>query len=470
MKRILSHRQYVSSDNELKEFIKNEISQNKNKIRVLGSGYGKKLYQNIFSKGDSNTNFIQLPVSNELKVPIIESADNSLNCHPNHTISECFEEGLKSKRMILGTPMFNPISIGGAINVGGVGSHILSESISSQISKLWIIDGTQKEHEIEGDELRYFRGTLGYLGIIWKIQLKTTEAKEFQMSITSHYENNISKFPSSPAHICQMFSHDKFKFFEIKDIGPAQNGLFTSTEMNAQIKQKEQNFKENASKNIESIFDANVPIGAWGDFSFPNSSTKANSNEISFMANNIENAVIAMTHSNISLECGIYFCASDFEKGFNIFKKHYSKWRDPKFFSESERKFCFLTDVLVRKVYSSSLCPYDATYSERPIMLYFMDFGMVKLGNLTDFKTDTPKNLVDDCIKELIDEKVIHGFHMGKYVNDDIIKFMKNSYISRNSNLLEDLQRKKNYYDPEKRFSNESLESLYFPTGIKNRL
>lgn len=107
--------------------------------------------------------------------------NNILVCHPSNTLNECNKLCSENNRMLLGMPFNDKLTIGNCIYKGVIGGYIMSMSCSSYVKSVSIITGELEDVTItDEDELKYFRCSLGYFGIIYKIELKT--------SLNHHYK------------------------------------------------------------------------------------------------------------------------------------------------------------------------------------------------------------------------------------------------------------------------------------------
>jgi hypothetical protein len=165
-----------------------------NKIRPVGANFGRKLYHNILYDGP-NTEYISLK-DYEFE-PYMEG--ENIICHPNNILEKIYKVCSESNRMIYGTPFYYLLSIGGIIFNGAVGGHVKSKCAASYVNKLWIVDGNGVDQVIEGNDLKYFLGTFGYLGIAYKISLKTFPEK--YMKIYKKISDTPYKYDT---HVSQM--------------------------------------------------------------------------------------------------------------------------------------------------------------------------------------------------------------------------------------------------------------------------
>jgi hypothetical protein len=143
-----------------------------------------------------------------------------------------------------------------------------------------------------------------------------------------------------------------------------------------------------------------------------------------------------LEHVRLNLECGIYVENENLDKALGIIEKYYKKY----FYLNYS---CI--NIIIRKIKTNKECFVDSTYNEGNVEeIILIDFGF--------YNGIEHQNIIDEEIKELI--PYAYSFHLGKYVNNDILNFMKNKFKDKMKNI-------KNKYDPNHIFSTEKLDYLY---------
>ncbi len=404
------------------------------KLRVKGANFGIKLYDNQLYQG-YDVKYIDLK---RFEFKPFLTKNNTLVCHPSNTLGSCFIEASKNKRMIYGTPFYYKISIGGAISNGAIGGHVKSMNVPSYVKKLWIIDGLGKEHCIEGDELKYFRSTFGYLGIIYKIELETFPEQYFKVN-----KRSSDKPFNHNTHVSQLVMHNKnigvINEDKTKDGYEYIDIIFEDDEeknKTSMIDLKKQNILKSTVFLLDGLLSLSYKSAITGffDIFIPRNETVVNSYGLVKAFPIIPK--ITLKHVQISLECGIYFSLENFEKALPIIFNYYKKWYKSKY-------ECI--NIVIRKVLTNENCYLDMTNKRDNVNeIVCIDFGF--------YGGKDHQHLLDEAIITLL--PYVYGFHLGKYVNHIIIDFAKKIYAGK-------MKEMKEKYDPNFIFSTYSLDYLF---------
>jgi hypothetical protein len=412
------------------------IQQHK-KIRPEGSNFGVSLYHNILY---SDKDVFRLSLKDYEFTPYMEG-DNII-CHPNTTLATLFTVAARSQRMIYGTPFYYPISIGGIIFNGGVGGHVESTNAASHVVKLLVVDGNGIDRIIEGDELKYFLCTFGYLGIAYKICLKTYPQKYLL----------VNKIPSTKpfnnkTHVTQMIfarvvrdnsgkiipllgNEAKPTYIDIT-MTPVEN-----PHSNSLLSLKMQNIGKTLNFLVDGIISTfhSAAMSSFMNIFIPYNGSVVNSKGLVDAYPIIPRLVLE--HIPLNLECGIYVDVSKLDDMLVIIEKYY-------------RKYFYLNydciNIVIRKILTNDVCMFDATNKDGGSdEVVLIDFGF--------FNGERHKNIIDEEIKELL--PLAYGFHLGKYVNDDILEFMRKKFNGQMKSI-------KAKYDPNGVFSTQKLDQLF---------
>lgn len=419
------------------EYIRKKIEQskvNKTKLRPIGKNFGIDLYDNILYKCNNVKN---ISLKDYEFDPHLSQSGNTLICHPNNDLEKCYYVLSEHNKMLLGTPLFYKISIGGCIMNGSIGSHILGTNLASYVKKLWIIDGNGHNCVIEGDELSYFRCSFGFLGIIYQIEIEIFDSQFFRIN---RKNSNIPFIYNN--HICQLIINKNDEYYrniimEIVDI-PKNKELFDE----AQYKQVK---REKNDKNVSFIFDGIRSVFSgrkstkFCEIFFPENGIITNSYGLVKYFPDIPELVLQ--NINISLEVCVYVEEKNFYQVMNILTEYYKEWQNDNF-------KCI--DIVIRKVLTNKCCSLDMTNGIEefsPDVLIGIDFGF--------YGKEIHKQLIDIVISILL--PLSYGFHLGKYVNLDILNFAKQKYSNKSDYMIF----LKNKYDPEGIFSTQQLCYLY---------
>ncbi len=433
------------------QYIKKKIikARKKNrKIRLFGANFGIDLYDNeLYQDNLNNVKYISLK---EYEFKPFMTKNNTLICHPNNTLRRCFKIASRSDRMIYGTPFFYEISIGGAICNGAIGGHIFSTNVPSHVVKLWIVNGNGEEKVIEGNDLNYFRSTFGYLGVIYQIELNTYPQQYFKI----HKINSEHPFKHNN-HVTQLVLHDH-------SIG-VQDDVATShvddgkeyiditlEPVDKPSDQVLNNMKNkillnNIKKNIVFMVDGMIStvyksiITGFFDIFIPANNLITNSYGLVKAFPILPN--LALKSIPIPLEAGIYVEPKYLTLVLYMILKHYKEWYNS--------AYCCI-NVVIRKVKTNNNCFLDMTYKIGDVdEVICFDFGF--------YGTKFHKHILDRAIKELL--PYAYGFHLGKYINGDIITFARNKFhaIDKDEKMLE----MKNKYDQDKIFSTTYLDFIF---------
>ncbi len=451
------------------EYIQSKIlkarSKNK-KLRVIGANFGINLYDNKLYQDEFNDiKYISLK-KYEFK-PFLTS-ENTLYCHPNNTLARCYKAAAKNKRMIYGTPFYYEITIGGAVMNGAIGSHVPGCNVPSYVKTLWIVDGNGINHKIEGEELEYFRSSFGYLGIIYQIELQTFPEQYFRVFKTSCDTPFTHK-----THLSQLILHEK-AIGVIDEDSDKTNGYEYIDIVLEQVptpSEKQQFFNkvdmklQNIAKNGIFLLDGSLSmisksvITGFFDIFIPKNGSITNSYGLVKAFPIIPKFTLGFIP--IPLECGVYIDEKKLSLVLPIILKHYQEWYGKTICGNN---FACI-NIVIRKVIPNNNCALDMTsiknfnvnslasppseLASPPSELVCFDFGF--------YGSKIHKHLLDNAIRELI--PLAFGFHLGKYVNSDIIKFANNVFKPSINKMIEI----KNKYDPNHLFSTTNLDILFSP-------
>ncbi len=427
----------------------NAIKTNR-KLRAVGANFGITLYDNpLYQDTSHNIKYISLA---RFEFTPYVTLENTLICHPNNSLAKCYKAAHEKQRMIYGTPLYYKITIGGAIMNGAIGSHIPSTNVAAHVKKLWIVDGTGKAHVITGEELGYFRATFGYLGLVYQIELNTFPEQFFKIEkygVNAPFTRNT--------HISQLVLHNPIpgvindnsnKPYEYVDIvlQPVE-APSASQQMRNMIDLKLQNIEKNAEFLIDgsiSIPFKSILTGFYNLF-IPQNDSIVNSYGLVKAFPLIPKTVLK--YIPLYLECSVYFDVIKFPLALPIILRHYENWYGLTLLGNDYD--CI--NIVIRKVFPNFNCEMDMTngtnFSTIPQELVCVDMGF--------YGSKIHTSLLDAAVSELL--PYTYGYHLGKYVSDDIIEFARNIFSSKMSRMAE-LKAK---YDPNHVFSTTKLDKLF---------
>lgn len=433
-----------------------EARKIKTKLRTLGAGFGLNLYENKLCESAEKITYINLK-NNEFKPYMTPS--NTLICHPNNSLAKCYEAASEQNRMIYGTPFYYQISIGGAICVGAIGGHVIGHNTASYVKRLWIVDSRGEPREISNEnELKYFRSTFGYLGIIYRIELETFPQINFRIrKIKSEIPFNYNN------HVCQLVLNNitydtdnsnnnsftkimrKILNIDVENIDKQKyeyiNIIFEKTddEPASYLDLKLQNFRKNflfLADGANSAIYKSVLAGFY-DLFLPLNDTTTNSvglvNAFPILPK------IVLGYIPISLECCVYIEEKNLFLALDIIKKYYKSWY------QENNLDCI--NLVIRRIIANDNCMLDSTKGFNHTILVGIDFGFYN-GNAHQI-------LLDQAIQELL--PVAYSFHLGKYINLNIINHMKERFRE----YLHEFHILKIKYDPDAIFSTNMLDYLF---------
>ncbi len=416
-------------------FIQQSITKYK-KIRPVGSNFGVSLYHNLLYKSD-NSFYLSLK-DYEFK-PYMEG--DIIICHPNNSLATVYEVAGKAGRMIYGTPFYYPISIGGVIFNGAVGGHVQSTNVASNVVALWMIDGLGNDCKIEGDELKYFLCTFGYLGIAYKIALKTYPQQYLQVNKVV-----VDKPFTESTHVSQMIFADIVNINNqiIPLVGDEHKPLYIDVvlepveerDVTNWINLKMQNIKKTALFLIDGITTTfhSAIMSSFMDIFIPVNGSVVNSRGLVDAYPLLPRKILE--YIPLNLECGIYVDIAKLDLVLPIIEKYYRHY----FYKNYS---CI--NIVIRKIDTNNVCLLDATAEENGVKtVVLIDFGF--------FDGIAHKEEIDKEIDELL--PYAYSFHLGKYVNQVILSFMKNKFNGKINAI-------KQKYDPNAIFSTPKLDELF---------
>lgn len=408
------------------------------KIRAVGANFGRSLYHNILYE-DPDVDYISLK-KYEFN-PYMEG-DNII-CHPNNTLEKVYNVAGRAGKMIYGTPLFYPLSIGGIIFNGAVGGHVKSRNAASYVNKLWIVDGYGQDIVIMGEDLKYHLCTFGYLGIAYKISLQTFPEQYFRImkQVSSDpYTHNTHMTQMVFAKVTQL-SNEQI----IPMISDVNKPRYIDIVLEPSDKTKEtsrldlslQNIKKTGLFILEGIVTTfhSAIISSFMNIFIPMNESVVNSRDLVYAYPLLPKLVLEYVQLN--LECGIYVLPDEnFEAVLKIIEDFYKKY----FYQDYD---CI--NILMRKIKTNQVCYLDATYNdEGEDEVILIDFGF--------FNGTQHKNIIDEEIKKMI--PYAYSFHLGKYVNEDILNFMKQKFGDKMKSM-------KQRFDPTGVFSTKKLDELF---------
>lgn len=417
------------------DYIKKCI-QKYNKIRPVGANFGRSLYHNILYE-EPTARYISLK---DYEFDPYMEGENII-CHPNNTLEKVYKVAGISRRMIYGTPFYYPLSIGGIVFNGAVGGHIKSKSAASYVNKLWIVDGNGIDRIIEDSHLKYFLGTFGYLGIAYKISIKTFPEQYMKI------EKKTSNIPfKHDTHVTQMIFANIIKNRNdqiIPMISDENKPTYidivlspTNDQPTPYYKLKLQNIKKTTLFILEGIISTfhSAIMSSFMNIFIPINGSVVNS--VGLVEAYPLLPKLVLEHVPLNLECGVYVENKNLDKALSIIEKYYKKY----FYLNYS---CI--NIIIRKIKTNKECLIDPTYNKGDVdEVVLIDFGF--------YNGLEHRDIIDSEILELI--PYTYSFHLGKYVNPSIIHFMKCKYI----NIMKPL---KNKYDPKHIFSTNNLDYLY---------
>jgi hypothetical protein len=142
----------------------------------------------------------------------------------------------------------------------------------------------------------------------------------------------------------------------------------------------------------------------------------------------------------IPLECSIIVEQKNLQKTLKILLDDYRIWYG------QQALPCI--NLVIRKILSNDKCKYDMTFSPEPLELICIDFGFYGTKEYEYLL----KNLIRNGLMNLA-----YGWHLGKYVNNDILNFARQKFLPFNAKM----QSLKKKYDPYHIFSTPYLNFLF---------
>jgi hypothetical protein len=462
----------------IKEQIQNAKLKNK-KLRPIGANFGRSLYHNIlYDDLENEVKYISL--SDYQFAPYM--TQNTIICHPSNKLADVFKVAHESKRMICGTPFFYEITIGGCIANGGIGGHVPSTNVPSHVVRLWVVDGNGIEHIVEGEELAYFRSTFGYLGIIYKIELNTypeqfLEIRKVNSDCPFQHGNHVSQMVLSaesvgvdneicdePHELCDKsrelhngpydgpYDRSLFRWFEYpkKFIDIVMTPVDEPSPAEQQAMERKiiwQNVKKNmrfvAGGLLTTTSNQSVLTGFFDIFLVENHDIV---NSYGLVQSFPTLPRIALQEIPLNLEAGVYVDSNpeNLKKVMAIITKHYISWA-------SEFRPCI--HRVMRKVKTNDCCALDMSRKFNGVE----EICSIDIGFFGPMITDHNQKLLDACLKEL--RPLTFGYHLGKYVSDDIIQFAKKRFAQLDPNNM--MGKMKEKYDPNHLFSTTLLDKLF---------
>ncbi len=408
------------------------------KLRPVGSNFGRSLYHNILYE-DPEVHYISLK---KFEFKPYVTLDGNIICHPNNTLETVYYVAGNAGKMIYGTPLYYPLSIGGIIFNGAVGGHVKSRNAASYVNKLWIVDGNGNDTTIEGEDLKYFLCTFGYLGIAYKISLQTFPEqylKVMKQVANEPYEHDTHMTQMIFARMEQlnceqiipMISNvNKPKYMDIVLEPSTKNKRISKFNLSLQ------NIKKTSLFILEGIITTfhSAIISSFMNIFIPLNESVINSRDLVYAYPLLPK--IVLEHVQLNLECGVYVRPDKLTDALKIVEEFYKKY----FYLDYD---CI--NVLIRKIKTNDNCYLDATYNDEGLdEVLLIDFGF--------FNGIEHKNIIDNEIKKLI--PYAYSFHLGKYVNQDILNFMKQKFNGKMRDM-------KNKYDPKRVFSTKKLDELF---------
>jgi hypothetical protein len=430
----------------------NEAKEKNTKLRVVGQNYGINLYNNPLYQQPLTS---QHPVTYiSLKQfafePFIENkseGEKVLVCHPSTSLKKCIKVANRQNLMLYGTPFYYKITIGGAIMNGAMGGHVPSKNMASYVTDIWFVDGNGNEKVCSKENiLPYFVCSFGYFGIVTMIKIKLFPTVRFEIC-----KNSSSKPFQHDNHVSQLIMHERaigvtdddsdkedgkeFIDVTLQAITPEEN-------LTSDKKLKLQNIRKTGVFLLDGLLSVvyKSAITGFFDVFLPLSGTKLNSYGLVKAFPSIPEYLLSQI--SISLECGIYIKMSHLNEALTIVTRYYQEWYAKKY-------KCI--NIILRKVKLNNECLLDQTYtddaSDAAREVVSIDFGF--------YGSTTHQNLLDKAIEELLPYS--HGFHLGKYINTDIINQAKKK-IKPHLNKIREIKR---INDPQHIFSTDNLDYLF---------
>lgn len=442
---------YEEKINGAVSYIKSEISkavQENKKLRTVGANFGIDLYDNVLYQ--DNLHHIKYISLKQYKFKPFMTSNETLICHPSSTLAECYKAASKFNRMIYGTPFFYEISIGGAVCNGAIGGHIPSSNVPSHVVRLWIVDGNGQQHVIEGDELQYFRASFGYLAIIYQIEILTYPAVFFKIrKINSEqpfrHNNHVTQLVLREHSVGVEADTGADHIDDGKEYIDIVLQPVDAPSLEDQKMYKRELKLSNLKKNARFILDGLVStvyksiITGFFDIFIPEDGLITNSYGMVKAFPILPK--LSLSHIPIPLEAGIYVEPEKLPQVLDIVLAHYKEWYS--------KTYCCI-NVVVRKVMTNTNCALDMTRQYNNINeVVCIDFGF--------YGTKFHRFILDKAIKKLLPHA--YGFHLGKYVNGDILSFARDRFhlLDPDEKMVE----MKNKYDPNGMFSTTYLDFIF---------
>jgi hypothetical protein len=430
------------------EYIRSNIitaKKNNSKLRVIGRNYGISLYNNPLYQ--SKTQMIQYISLKRFEFePFIENREGEkiLVCHPANTLKKCMKIANRQNLMLYGTPFYYKITIGGAIMNGAIGGHIPSKNMASYVTDIRFVDGNGNERVCSQENiLSYFLCSFGYFGVITMIKIKLFPAVCFEINKIS----SSTPFQHSN-HVSQLIMHERAIGVTDDDSDKEDGKEFIdvsmkeiSSSLTSPVSLKLQNIRKTSIFLLDGLLSVvyKSAITGFFDVFLPLSGTRLNSYGLVKAFPSIPEYLLSQIP--ISLECGIYIKMRDLKEALEIVTRYYQEWYSKKY-------KCI--NIILRKVKLNNECLIDETYKnddDDDDIVVSIDFGF--------YGSTEHQNLIDSAIKDLLPYS--HGFHLGKYINNEIIQQAKNK-IKKHIPKIKEI---KNKFDPFRLFSTDKLDYLF---------